>query len=265
MGKSTLFNRLCGRSLAIVDSNPGVTRDRREADATLGELEFKLVDTAGLEEVQQFLAAATTARTGAVSNKDREAMVDAAVAELGEYRLVNKEPMNRALQESIVAQTALAIQECDVALFVIDGREGVTPLDRFFARWLRRQCSSTQRVVDPVSGEVRHVTTKKPVVLLANKCDNAEHEHLYHGLTEGWELGFDEPVAISADHAAGLSGLHNKIYEAFIRVHPAKQAAFAEREAAINAEVALLPQMRQIRLAIVGKVNTGKSTLLNTL
>ena len=256
VGKSTLFNRLVGRALAIVDNKPGVTRDRREADATVGELEFRLVDTAGLEEVQSFLA--NNSSDNATQSRASEA------AALGEYQLINREPLNKALQEEIAAQTALAIAECDVALFVIDGREGVTPLDRHFARWLRRQCNSTKRVTLP-DGSVRHERTSKPVVLLANKCDNAEQEASYHGLTEGWELGFGEPVAISADHAAGMSGLHNALYAAMLEAHPRKEAEFAAREAMLNAEAALLPSLRHIRLAVVGKVNTGKSTLVNTL
>ena len=265
VGKSTLFNRLAGRSLAIVDSAPGVTRDRKEADATIGELEFKLVDTAGLEEVQQFLTTTSTGSKGRGKNKGGKARNSAGEFDSdAEYRLVDKAPMSLALQEGIMLQTSLALAEADIAIFMIDGRAGVTPLDRFFAKWLRRQCSSTARVVAP-DGTVTHVQTKKPVVLLANKCDNAEHESQYSGLTEGFELGFGEPVAISADHSGGMSGLHNALYAAMLSLHPLKSSQFAERERKINEEVAQLASIRQIRLAIVGKVNTGKSTLVNTL
>lgn len=241
VGKSTLFNRLAGKHLAIVDKHPGVTRDRREADAFIGDLEFRLIDTAGLEEVQKFLV------------KDKH-----------EYRLINDEPMNADLQKHILQQTENAIEECDVALFVIDAREGVTSLDRHFARWLRRQCRSTRRVVG-ADGRVTHVTTNKPVVLVANKCDNSEQEHLYVGLHEGFELGFGEPVAFSADHAAGMSGLHNALYASFSSVYEAKVAAFPAREKAINEEIANLANLHEVKLAIVGKVNVGKSTLINTL
>jgi small GTP-binding protein len=152
----------------------------------------------------------------------------------------------------------------DVALFVIDGREGVTSLDRFFSKWLRRQCRTTVRHVD-AHGVVSHVTTKKPVILIANKCDNHEQEHLYFGLTEGYELGFGEPVPISADHSSGMSGLHNALYDTFLTVHDVKAAAFPAREKAINAELAGLANLHEVKLAIVGKVNVGKSTLINTL
>ena len=241
VGKSTLFNRLIGRHVAIVDAKPGVTRDRTEGDASIGELEFRLVDTAGLEEVQKFLA------------KDKH-----------EYRLINNEPMKRDLQESILMQTQAALEECDIALFVIDGREGVTSLDRHFAKWLRKQCTTIVKSVD-ADGQIVRQTLKKPVILLANKCDHAEHEESYVGLTEGFELGFGAPVAISADHSGGMSDLHNAIYSAMLSVHSAKEAEWPERERRMNEQARKLEQTHQIKLAIVGKVNAGKSTLLNTL
>lgn len=148
---------------------------------------------------------------------------------------------------------------------MIDGREGVTSLDRFFSKWLRKQCHTTKRLVDPNTGKVTYVTQKKPVVLLANKCDNFEHASNYFGLTEGYELGFGEPIPISADHSSGLSDLHNGIYEAFLKVHETKVTEFTSRERAINAEVEQLANMHEIKLAVVGKVNTGKSSLINTL
>jgi GTP-binding protein len=188
VGKSTLFNRLVGRRLAIVDPTPGVTRDRREGSARLGDLAFTLVDTAGLDE-----AAAGT------------------------------------LGARIQDQTARALAECDVALLVFDARAGVTPVDRHFADRVRK--------------------SSKPVVLVANKCEGRAGED---GLLEGFELGFGEAVAISAEHGEGMADLRDALYERL------GERAVAGGEGEEEAE-------RPLMLAIVGRPNVGKSTLVNRL
>jgi len=186
VGKSTLFNRLVGRQLALVDDLPGVTRDRREGEGHIADLAFRLIDTAGLEEAPP-----------------------------------------ETLAGRIRVQTERSLDVADVALLVIDAREGVTPQDRHFARWLRQ--------------------TGKPVVLVANK---AESRAAQGDLGEGYGLGLGEPVAISAQHGEGLG----ELYE---RLQP-----FAAEEAA---GPPLDQSERPLQLAIVGRPNVGKSTLVNRL
>ena len=147
VGKSTLFNRLVGRRLALVDDTPGVTRDRREGEGRIADLSFRVVDTAGLEE------AAPASLAG-------------------------------RMQE----QTERALADADVALLVIDAREGVTEADRHFADWLRR------------SG--------KPVVLLANK---AEGRAVLPAIGEAYRLGLGDPVPVSAEHGEGLGELYDRL------------------------------------------------------
>jgi GTP-binding protein len=186
VGKSTLFNRLAGKRLAIVDDTPGVTRDRRIAESDFGGLALRLIDTAGFEQ-----AAADT------------------------------------LQARMVEQTRAAIADANVALFVIDAREGVTAGDEAIADVLRR--------------------AGKPVVLAANKSEGAAAAA---GQAEGYRLGFGEPIALSAEHAVGLSELYDAL------------APFAaEAEARTGTTEANQP----LHLAIVGRPNVGKSSLLNRL
>ncbi len=194
VGKSTLFNRLVGRKLALVDDTPGVTRDRREGDGMLYDLNFKIVDTAGFEDAD----AATLA---------------------GRMR----------------AQTAAALGASDVALLVFDARAGITPLDRHFAQWLRA-----------------HNT---PLILVANKAEGRAGEG---GVAESYALGFGEPVQISAEHGEGMADL----YEALL---PILDPLIAE--AAALAEAADTPDEENgpLKLAIVGRPNAGKSTLINKL
>ena len=190
VGKSTLFNRLVGRRLALVDDRPGVTRDRREGEARLGDIEFTVIDTAGLEE-------------------------SAAESLSGRMR----------------AQTETAIAQADAIFFMIDARAGPLPADRAFAELTRK------------SG--------KPTVLIANKSEGTAGTA---GRLEAYALGLGEPIPISAEHNEGLSDL----YDALRAALPAKTAAAAQAAAEPSAAHA-------IRVAIVGRPNAGKSTLVNRL
>ncbi|MBL8532129.1 MAG: ribosome biogenesis GTPase Der [Hyphomonadaceae bacterium] len=185
VGKSTLFNRLAGKKLAIVDDLPGVTRDRREAAGRLGDLDLTLIDTAGFEDVN-----------------------------------------DASLEARMRAQTEAAIADADVVLLLVDARVGVTPLDRSFAALLRR--------------------ADKPVILAANKAEGRAGEA---GVNEAYELGLGEPVPLSAEHGEGMG----ELYAAIVAAGPADDEAQAARGA------------RPISLAIVGRPNAGKSTLVNAL
>jgi GTP-binding protein len=192
VGKSTLFNRLAGRRLAIVDDHPGVTRDRKFATGRLGDLDLELIDTAGLEDVT-----------------------------------------DQSLEARMRRQTELAVQEANVVLFVVDARDGIVPLDTFFADQLRR------------SG--------KPVILVANKAEGRAGEA---GVLDSHGLGLGEPVAISAEHGEGLADLYAAVTAAADLAEP-----MLEDLAQPEAQAADKP----IRLAIVGRPNAGKSTLINRL
>ena len=198
VGKSTLFNRLVGKRLALVDDQPGVTRDRREGDGELLGLKFTIVDTAGFE--------------------------DHDVATLpGRMRV----------------QTEKAVREADAALFMIDGRAGVTPLDEEIARWLRSEDT--------------------PIILLVNKAEGKQGES---GLMESYSLGFDNPIALSAEHGEGVVDL----FDALRPIVEAYDAAEAEAapppfEGEEDEDAPLGP----MKLAIVGRPNAGKSTLINRM
>ncbi len=195
VGKSTLFNRLVGRRLALVDDLPGVTRDRREGEARLGDLEFKAIDTAGLEDAER-----------------------------------------DSLSARMQAQTAAAIGQADAVLFVVDARVGVTPADRAFAELVRK------------SG--------KPAIVVANK---AEGRAGTDGAFDAYTLGLGDPVAVSAEHGEGLADLYDALRAAL-------PEATAEDDDEEDEEIADAPEEAQpIRIAIVGRPNTGKSTLINRL
>ena len=186
VGKSTLFNRLVGRKLALVDDRPGVTRDRREGEANLLGLDFRVIDTAGYE------------------NEDPETLP-------GRMR----------------AQTVAAVKEADAALFLIDARAGVTPLDEEIGRWLRSETT--------------------PVIVAANKAEGRAGES---GILEAYSLGFGDPIGISAEHGEGVVDLFEQL-----RPHVERDEDEPEDEGAEG----------PLKLAIVGRPNAGKSTLINRI
>ena len=190
VGKSTLFNRLAGRRLALVADTPGVTRDRKEADALLRGRRVRLVDTAGLEEAPP-------------------------------------ESLAGRMREGAGTATAAA----DLVVFVVDARAGVTPADRHFAQWLRRQ--------------------GRPVLLVANK---AEGRMAGAAVAEAFELGLGEPLAVSAEHGEGISELMSEIADRLPAEPPPEPSPPAQEG-----------ENKVLKLAIVGRPNAGKSTLLNRL
>ena len=189
VGKSTLFNRLVGKRLALVDDRPGVTRDRREGDANLLGLEFRVVDTAGYED------------------EDPETLP-------GRMR----------------QQTEAAVRDADVALFLIDAREGLTPLDEEIGRWLR--------------------TGATPVVVAANKAEGRGGEA---GRLEAYALGLGEPLAISAEHGEGVVDLFEALRPHIDGYEPEERGDDDDEEGG------------PLKLAIVGRPNAGKSTLVNRM
>jgi GTP-binding protein len=197
VGKSTLFNRLVGRRLALVDDEPGVTRDRRSGTARLHDLTFEVIDTAGLEDVFDDSLAARMRR-----------------------------------------QTERALEEANLVLLLIDARAGVTPLDRHFANWLRR-------------GE-------QPVLLIANKCEGRGGDA---GLAEAYGLGLGDPLALSAEHGEGFADLYGAIAARMAEAPPADDGEVPEEDGGEREATAEGP----LQLAIVGRPNVGKSTLINRL
>src|SRR6516165_3515488 len=204
VGKSTLFNRLVGRKLALVDDEPGVTRDRREGAARLADLAFTIIDTAGLEEGDP----ATLA---------------------GRMR----------------AQTEAALIDCDAILFVVDARAGLTPIDRHFASAVRR--------------------AGKPIIVIANKAEGAGGQD---GVYEAFTLGLGEPIAFSAEHGEGLGDL----YDALAAVLPPEARVDSDEES--EPEQLILGEeedgteldlTKPLRIAVLGRPNAGKSTLINRI
>ncbi|MDZ7824457.1 MAG: ribosome biogenesis GTPase Der [Ahrensia sp.] len=213
VGKSTLFNRLVGKKIAIVDDQPGVTRDRRRHDARLFDLEFEVIDTAGLEEGKP-----------------------------------------ETLSGRMRMQTLAAVEEADMVLFIIDAKWGITADDKTFADILRR--------------------SNKKVVLVANK---AEAKNSDEGYYESFRLGLGEPVPISAEHGEGMSDLRQAIVNAV-----GEDVAYAEGgktfEARVNVTVhddefegededfePEYDDTKPMQIAIIGRPNAGKSTLINQM
>lgn len=189
VGKSTLFNRMAGKKLAIVNDTPGVTRDVRETKSKIRGHDMTLMDTAGFEN--------------ATGDK---------------------------LEARMRSQTELAVQGADVLLFVYDAREGVTPLDRIFADFVRKQ--------------------GKPTVLVANKCESSAADA---GINEGYSLGMGDPVEVAAEHNIGMVDLDDAV-----------DLALREVKLEVDPEP-MDTSEAPVRIAIVGRPNAGKSTLINTL
>ena len=211
VGKSTLFNRLVGKKLALVDDTPGVTRDRRPGDAKLIDLRFRIVDTAGLEEADE-----------------------------------------ETLEGRMRAQTETAIDEADLTLFVVDAKMGLTHVDKTLAEMLRKR--------------------GRPVVLVANKSEARGSDS---GFYDAFTLGLGEPCPISAEHGQGMMDLRDAIVEAI-----GHERAFPEADDEAETNVSIprpvvgedgeeideepaYDDTRPLRVAIVGRPNAGKSTLIN--
>lgn len=219
VGKSTLFNRFAQKKLAIVDDTPGVTRDWREARGYLFDLEFRIIDTAGLE-----------------NNFDD------------------------SIEGRMRKQTEAGLEHADVVLFMVDGRAGITPMDEHFAGWLRRQ--------------------KKPVIVGVNKCEN--QKATVGATAEAYRLGFGAPVPISAEHATGMEDLYHALREVIpdgAYTDPDERdeegADVFDDEDALDAlegredfefeDQGEITQETPLKIAIVGRPNVGKSTLLNAI
>ncbi|WP_019962048.1 ribosome biogenesis GTPase Der [Woodsholea maritima] len=211
VGKSTLFNRLAGKPLAIVDDRPGVTRDRREARGRIGDFELKLIDTAGYED------------------------------------------SDHGIEVRMRAQTEAAIAEADLCLFMIDGREGVTAMDELVGEVLRR--AST------------------PVLLLVNKCEGKKGES---GFLEAYSLGLGEPIAVSAAHGEGMSELYSAAFD-YLEGFGKDPVSLDEDLDVIESETdedfdpdaedeGIADEDKPpLRIAVAGRPNVGKSTLINSL
>lgn len=217
VGKSTLFNRLTKKQLAIIDDTPGVTRDWREAEGTILDRKIRVIDTAGLEE-----------------------------------------KFDDSIQGRMRRQTETALQLADVVLFMIDGREGVTMMDEHFGLWLREQ--------------------NKPVILLANKSDNDDIGD--NARNDAYQLGFGDPIPFSVIHAIGV----DELYVALTPYFPddeAEQEKFSnhslhwrdedleelegKEDFDLDQLIETEDEKKPIRIAIVGRPNAGKSTLMNAL
>ena len=213
VGKSTLFNRLAGKKLAIVDDTPGVTRDWREAEGNLFDRSMRVIDTAGLED-----------------------------------------SFDDSIHGRMRQQTELALKNVDAAVFIIDGRAGVTPLDEHFAQVLRKR--------------------KMPVILAVNKAEN--EKRIQSTIAEAYSLGLGEPITISAEHGTGME----ELYHALVPLMPEEgeedgqleEASddFGDIDAIEGDEDFILQQEeddpeKPLKLAIVGRPNVGKSTLLNAI
>ena len=213
VGKSTLFNRLVGKKIAIVDDTPGVTRDRRLGDANIYDMDFCVVDTAGLEEL-----------------------------------------FDDSLEARMRQQTEQAIADAHVICMMTDARAGLTPLDEHFAQFLRK--------------------SNRPVIVLVNKCEGNDAQD---SLTESYALGLGEPVGVSGEHGIGMADLYNALlphYEKWTEDDAIANDPYLMEEPITDVELdedgnPLIPNLddpkRPIQLAIVGRPNVGKSTMVNSL
>ena len=209
VGKSTLFNRLIGKRVALVDDQPGVTRDLREGEARLGHVRFVAIDTAGLEEAT-----------------------------------------DESLQGRMRKLTESAIEVADVCLFVIDSRVGVTPLDQFFAEILRKKAKS--------------------VILAANKSEGRASDA---GFFESYSLGLGEPVRISAEHGEGMTDLLSQLVP--IQEKLIQEASYVspildidvpnDNEDATLLSYKIPTKEKPLQIAVIGRPNSGKSTLINKI
>ncbi len=214
VGKSSLFNKLVGRKIAIVNDFAGVTRDRKIEKGNLGPLSFDVVDTAGLE-----------------------------------YNLTDKQ-----LESRMIKQTEVAVFNADLCLFMVDNKVGIQPADKYFAKWLREK--------------------NIPTILIANKCDSLKnHDHIFD--SEYYKLGFGEPIPLSAEHNNGFNMLYDAI-EPFYDKYQEKYKELNDIENKIEIDTEEEKtntekldknnkEDREITIAIVGRPNAGKSTLINTL
>ena len=206
VGKSTLFNRLVGRKLALVDDQPGVTRDLREGEARLGHLKFTVIDTAGLEEAT-----------------------------------------DESLQGRMRRLTERAVGMADACLFMIDARAGVTATDEVFADILRKKNAH--------------------VFLAANKGEGRAADG---GVIEAYSLGLGEPLRLSAEHGEGMSELATMLAPL---IDAAEEKAKEEApevdidlpEGDEQEEYRLPTVQKPLQVAVIGRPNAGKSTLINKI
>ncbi len=220
VGKSTLFNRLAGKKMAIVDDTPGVTRDWRETQGYLFDQTFRIIDTAGLEE-----------------------------------------SFDNSIEARMRKQTEAGLAHCDAVVFIIDGRSGITPLDQHFAGWLRKQ--------------------KKPVILAINKAEN--ERAVQATMAESYSLGLGDPVLLSSAHGTGMEELYHALQPHFDEIDEEaldedineipddiddleglEETAF-DADLTDDIDVATEEEDKPIKIAIVGRPNVGKSTLLNAI